>query len=1216
MKERMMQKFEMMVAVLIFSVLAACLGIVTQATAASSATDESSNVVEKVLFDFADEHAAEMWHLNIWDENEQGERGSGVVEVVEADAPFGDRALRLSTHDAGRFTFSGPIAGIPDGPWRKNKYHALELWYRGNGTQRKWRLQILTSHPDPEIKHAKYDGVTLFLGNTQWQRLIITNMNNRAGHDLPFDWSRIQRIQINGDGTEQLEIGRITLLGGDRKIPLASTDQPAIYVPAFDRPPVIDGQLNEPIWQHASIIKQLQKYVRDAGLTEPSAFPTNVRLGYVPPTLYVGVQLQGESTDLLESSRRDMNERLWNDPSLELFLDPNKSNHDSHQYVVNAVNTTWEHRALNASQKLRWDSATTLSSSNQSWSLEAGIDLESLVGGPVQTGDVWGINFARNAQKEKDGQIMHERSGWSQGRATPVEGFGWLVFGSKPTAQTLKLQDVELYALEDNNLGLRLLAHNMQDQPRTFELQATLTPPLPGIEAQTFRHSFTVEGDGSQYVTMTLDDQIEAEGKHRLQLVFRDPQRTVHWLDTFDVSRSKPIIVKPMDVVLRPVPRVWQTADGAWLLPARLRIGVQGDGDRFPAKHLAQSLSERYGVDVELADSGGADIVLHYAVDVAKHDDGFVLDVTTDGVVLQAQASTGMYYGIRAVLDIVRQSSLGEVPAQAKAVHCEDWPEKDHRVVFMRIDSRYRISPGVDAMKDFIYDQVAGGRQNLLIINPRHAFEYKSHPEITRDISALTQGEMREIVDFARRHYVDVAPGGNSPGHASWIIQKRPDLAYQGDINLLDMVDPEKVKESRKLLTDLYSELIGVFKPRYFHLGGDEVRWPPTDDPNELNARRQQLLDHWLFMFDFLRSKGVTPIIWDDMLSSSWNGGAPHYTAQILPKLPRDIVIAQWSDRPGMANSPTIYRELGFNSLWRVMTSFFTDRADRAVHWQREWDGIGVGLFAHWPWSNFNHVPYQKLIKYTIGVHLSSTLAWNPQSIANAGGADRFLSMYGQHWTQTMRVPTWGTRQISYQPIALDHVVNHSTQRNWMDAGEQSHLVELPADRITVSGIPFARTATRDDAIRVEQAQRAAPIAVGQQVRGLAFLHAAGVADQDAMNALRQTMFRKNTAPYAMDIAYYVVQYEDGETARVPVKLGWNIHFWNCEPAARIMPAVSGYWTGFTAAQRQRDPNRPDAALWAIEWKNQRPDVAVESVTLEGGGTEATVALLALTAVR
>ena len=777
----------------------------------------------------------------------------------------------------------------------------------------------------------------------------------------------------------------------------------------------------------------------------------------------------------------------------------------------------------------------------------------------------------------------------------------------------------ELTVIREGLHLCRLTIEN--DEPKPLAAVVDVEVFGPGEQTgQAFHSRSTVSGGGVETVNVPLRLKSLRDGLHRLTLAVRDDlQRTIRRSE-YQFHVSTPRELKYADIVLWPPPQVWQPGTDTWRLPETCRLHLDGKGDSFPLEHLAEQLKKRYGIEAIPPANGVPDIQLEYVADKVRPE-GFLLDVDAQGVRLRAGSGRGMYYGVRALLDLICQSGMGEAAAQCRHVHCEDWPQTPLRVLYHRIDNFYRGPRSVRAYKDFIYDQVAGGRFNLLILNCRGAVAYESHPELAMR-NAFRKEQLGEILDFARRHYVDVAPGGNSPGHADWIVRRKPELAEDGDKSTLCTRHPDALP----LLLDVYGELIELFGPtKYFHLGGDEVRWKTAVVPSEKRCpicrgveKRQLLLEHWKAQIEFCRKKGLKPIIWEDMLSEQWNGGAPHHIARILPQLPKDVIVASWSVG-NLVNPPILYRDLGLTA-WKINTSFAPGKMDDLQSWHRDYQALGIAVFMPWPWCNFLHSPYERLCSYsTPAIHCCAACNWKPQTAAQ--GWHEMVAAQGQHWMKVMQVTEWGTRQIRYQPVLIDGACNNSTRdakqgdgTGWMDLGGQRDLRSLAGGRVVVGAVPFVRPDADNDCITLRAKESSQPVKIGKRVRGLAFLHTAAAGKKE-IGQLQTRFFRKNTADYGMPVAHYIMHYADGKQTKIPIKLGWHVHFWDCYPPARVMPGARAFWTGFTAEAKQRDPKTSDACLWTMEWKNPRPDTPVDHVTFAAADTEATIAILGVTAV-
>src|ERR687889_756163 len=64
----------------------------------------------------------------------------------------------------------------------------------------------------------------------------------------------------------------------------ADKSQP-ITVPKFEKPPTIDGKLDEEVWQKAAVLKDF--YQIQPGDNTPPSKPTEVLIGFDPQFLYI-----------------------------------------------------------------------------------------------------------------------------------------------------------------------------------------------------------------------------------------------------------------------------------------------------------------------------------------------------------------------------------------------------------------------------------------------------------------------------------------------------------------------------------------------------------------------------------------------------------------------------------------------------------------------------------------------------------------------------------------------------------------------------------------------------------------------------------------------------------------------------------------------------------------------------------------------------------------
>jgi hypothetical protein len=65
-----------------------------------------------------------------------------------------------------------------------------------------------------------------------------------------------------------------------------------ITIPKFDKPPTIDGKLDEEVWQKAAVLKDF--YQIQPGDNTPPSNPTEVLIGFDPKFLYIAFKATDE----------------------------------------------------------------------------------------------------------------------------------------------------------------------------------------------------------------------------------------------------------------------------------------------------------------------------------------------------------------------------------------------------------------------------------------------------------------------------------------------------------------------------------------------------------------------------------------------------------------------------------------------------------------------------------------------------------------------------------------------------------------------------------------------------------------------------------------------------------------------------------------------------------------------------------------------------------
>ena len=239
----------------------------------------------------------------------------------------------------------------------------------------------------------------------------------------------------------------------------------------------------------------------------------------------------------------------------------------------------------------------------------------------------------------------------------------------------------------------------------------------------------------------------------------------------------------------------------------------------------------------------------------------------------------------------------------------------------------------------------AACKYNYAVLEFWGTFPYERHPEFQWDSKRGNREFLKRLIRLGQEQGITLIPQINLLGHASGasistgkhvVLDRHPEYGplFEPGGWTWCLSNPWV----RELQTELMEEVLELFGPvPFFHLGFDEAFNAAVCSECSARPFPELFLDHILFLHDFLKSHQVRMILWHDMFleldPSRWgdniipdrNRANPH---EILEKLPRDIVLADWhynapeEGRPIRELWPTAdhFSSLGFSVLlcpWR-----------------------------------------------------------------------------------------------------------------------------------------------------------------------------------------------------------------------------------------------------------------------------------------------------------
>ena len=194
---------------------------------------------------------------------------------------------------------------------------------------------------------------------------------------------------------------------------LKLVDIPEANLTKAAKPPVIDGEITDSAWQKSAETSDFWYYNGSSKL--PKNYKTTAYLTYDDKNLYIGVNCKKGDERYTLNAKPGGN--VWEDDSIELFIDIEGKGIDYFQLIMNAAEVKFSNKG-----NLNWKCKTV--KKKKGWTLETAIPFSLLNKTPVK-GETWRINICRN-----DYTLTTPHIGWSctYGSFHTPSRFGKIIF--------------------------------------------------------------------------------------------------------------------------------------------------------------------------------------------------------------------------------------------------------------------------------------------------------------------------------------------------------------------------------------------------------------------------------------------------------------------------------------------------------------------------------------------------------------------------------------------------------------------------------------------------------------------------------------------------------------------------------------------------------------------------------------------------------------------
>ena len=382
-----------------------------------------------------------------------------------------------------------------------------------------------------------------------------------------------------------------------------------------------------------------------------------------------------------------------------------------------------------------------------------------------------------------------------------------------------------------------------------------------------------------------------------------------------------PPVTKEVSIV--PITNHLEETNGAFVLKSNTSIGVI-DAELIPAaEYLADMLSSATGYDLKVKEGEGT-ITLALG-DVQGKEGAYTLTAESDKVNITGNS----YGGVIAGIESLRQLFPPQIESKEivkgtdwaiPAVNIQDAPRFEWRGIMLDVSRHFYTIGEVKELLDVMALYKMNKFHWHLTDDQGWRIEIKKYPKLTtvggyrkktivgymwdnptewdtkRYGGFYTQEDIKEVVAYAKKRFVEIIPEIEMPGHSVAALTAYPEYSCTGGPFEVEgrwgvFNDIYCTKESTfTFMQDILDEVVELFPSSYIHLGGDEasrIRWKNCVHCQERMkqehlTKEAELQTYFINRIEnYLNTKGKKIIGWDEILEGgilqratvmSWRG--------------------------------------------------------------------------------------------------------------------------------------------------------------------------------------------------------------------------------------------------------------------------------------------------------------------------------------------------------
>ncbi len=375
------------------------------------------------------------------------------------------------------------------------------------------------------------------------------------------------------------------------------------------------------------------------------------------------------------------------------------------------------------------------------------------------------------------------------------------------------------------------------------------------------------------------------------------------------------------------------------------------------------------------------ELISSFPVDT-NADQGYILEVREDGIMVQAITELGLFYGHQSVKQLIRHYQDEQGKIRIPCMRIVDYPKLKYRGW---MDD---ISRGPIVNMDFLKRMIvimSEYKMNFFNLYTEHVFKLPEYPDIA-PTDGLTASQVFELEEFAKQYHIEIFGNQQCLAHAEKTLR----IPYY-----LDMADTKAnwnpgTEQTYKFLKYQLETVANAYSSPFFNINCDETEALGTGKAahyvDSAGGAAQVYANHILRVYDILKPLGKRVMMWGDIAAKD---------SAITAQLPQDMLMLVWSYAPSDSYSdmmePFSHRGLSFMvapgmSMWGSVFPSYETYTKNIANLVRDGHQHGALGMMNTAWDDSG----ESLINSAWhGMCWAAEMAWKPILQTDPPAADR-----------------------------------------------------------------------------------------------------------------------------------------------------------------------------------------------------------------------------------